>query len=88
MTLGVLTLTPTFDADTTAYTAATENQTNKLSVTADEGAEITVALGETPVTAGGDGKYTLTWATGENTVTVTVSDGTAHTDYTITVTKS
>ena len=88
MTLGVLTLTPAFDPDETSYTANTENATNKLTVTAAEGAEITVALGETEQEAGQDGKYTLTWETGENVVTVTVDDGTNSTDYTITVTKS
>ena len=35
-----------------------------------------------------DDKYTMTWETGENVVTVTVSDGTDSTDYTITVTAS
>lgn len=88
MTLGVLTLTPAFDADETAYTASTENATNKLTVTAAEGAEITVKLGDAEVEAGLDDKYTLTWETGENVVTVTVSDGEGSTDYTITVTAS
>lgn len=88
MTLGTLTLTPAFDPDVTAYTATTENATNKLNVTAEEGAEITVKLGDTPVNAGLDDNYTITWATGENVVTVTVSDGTDSTDYTITVTAS
>ena len=88
MTLGVLTLTPAFDADETAYTATTENATNKLTVTAEAGAEITVKLGDTPVNSGLDDKYTMTWETGENVVTVTVSDGTDSTDYTITVTAS
>ncbi|MBO7661923.1 MAG: cadherin-like beta sandwich domain-containing protein, partial [Clostridia bacterium] len=59
-----------------------------LTVTAEEGAEITVKLGETEQNAGLDDKYTMTWETGENVVTVTVSDGTDSTDYTITVTAS
>ena len=88
MTLGALTLTPSFDPDETDYTAATENATNTLTVTAEDGAEITVKLGETEKDPGQEGKYTLTWETGENVVTVTVSDGTDSTDYTITVTKS
>ena len=88
MTLGVLTLTPAFDPDETAYTAATENATNKLTVTAEAGAEITVKLGDAEVASGLDDKYTITWETGENVVTVTVSDGAESTDYTITVTKS
>lgn len=88
MTLGTLTLTPTFDADVTEYTAETTNATNKLTVTAAEGAEITVALGDTPVNSGLDDKYSIAWETGENVVTVTVTDETGSTDYTITVTKA
>lgn len=88
MTLGTLTLSPAFDPDETEYTAETTNATNKLSVTAEEGAEITVTLGETEQEPGLDDKYTLTWETGVNTVTVNVSDGTDDTDYSITVTKS
>ena len=88
MTLGTLTLSPAFDPDETEYAAETENATNKLTVTAAEGAEIKVTLGETEQEPGTDGKYTLTWETGVNTVTVTVSDGTDDTDYFITVTKA
>ena len=88
MTLGTLTLSPEFDPDVTEYEAETTNATNKLAVAAEDGAEITVTLGETEQEAGLDDKYTLTWETGVNTVTVTVSDGTDDTDYTLTVTKS
>lgn len=87
--LGSLTLTPAFDAGTTAYAAATTNASNALTVTpADAGVTVEVKLGDTAVTAGGDGKYTLTWAAGENTVTVKVSTGGASKTYTLTVTKS
>lgn len=88
MTLGTLTLSPAFDPDVTEYTADTTNATNKLTVAAEDGAEITVTLGETAQNEGLDDKYTLTWETGVNTVTVNVSDGTNDTDYTITVTKA
>lgn len=87
--LGSLTLDPTFDPDVTEYTAATENASNTLTATPeDEDAEVTVTLGEAEVDAGADGKYTLTWETGENVVTINVVNGGAIKVYTITVTKS
>ena len=66
----------------------TTNATNTLTATpADETAEAEVKLGETEVTAGDDGKYSLTWEEGENTVTVKVTDGNVSKTYTLTVTK-
>ena len=46
-----------------------------------------VKLGANTVNAGGDGKYSLTWAEGENTVTVKVANGAVSKTYTLTVTK-
>lgn len=99
--LGSLTLTPAFDADETEYTAETTNATNKLTATpVSETAEVTVELNGTEVEAGDDGKYTLTWETGEgdgenaeegegeNTVEISVVDGDKSKTYTITVTAS
>lgn len=87
--LGSLTLTPTFAKGTTAYTAATTDATNKLTATPeDEDATVEVKLGSTTVSAGGDGKYTLTWSAGENTVTVKVVNGAVSKTYTMIVTKS
>lgn len=87
--LGSLTLTPTFSAATAAYAATTTNASNTLTVAAtDERATLEVKLGTTAVTAGQDGKYTLDWAAGENTVTVKVTCGSLSKTYTITVTKS
>ena len=87
--LGSLTLDPEFDPDVTDYTAATENASNTLTATPeDDDAEVTVTLGDTEVDAGADGKYTLTWETGENVVTISVVNGEAIKEYTITVTKS
>lgn len=86
--LGSLTLSPTFDADVTTYTATTTNASNTLTATpTDDEATVTVKLGDTEVDAGQDGKYSLTWAAGENVVTVKV-DGDESKTYTITVTKS
>ena len=90
MALGELELTPEFDAGTTAYTASTVNAKDKLSFTkTDAGAKVTVKLGDSAVTAGEDGKYEFTWASGSNTVTVKVENGyndELYTTYTITVT--
>lgn len=70
----------------TEYTATTENASNKLTAVADyEEAKITVELNSVEVSAGSDGKYTLTWADGENTVEITVSAGGESETYTITV---
>lgn len=86
--LGSLTLDPEFDPDVTEYTATTENTSNTLTATPeDENAEVTVTLGDTEVDAGADGKYTLTWETGENVVAISVVNGEAIKEYTITVTK-
>ena len=85
LTIGVLTLTPTFDPDTTEYTANTTNATNTVTATPeDEDATVTILNGETPV---GNGTA-ATWSEGANTVTITVKNGTAQEVYTVTVTKS
>ena len=85
LTIGSLTLSPPFDADTTAYTASTTNATNTVTATAaDSGATIAIKNGETTVTNGGS----ATWSDGNNTLTATVTNGTATKTYTVTVTKS
>lgn len=85
--IGSLTLSPTFAAETTSYTAATTNASNVVSaVPADAGATVAVTLGGTLIPNGG----AATWAAGSNTlvVTVTAEDGTTQKAYTVTVTKS
>ncbi len=85
LSIGNLTLSPTFDADTTTYTASTTNATNTVTATAtDSGATIAITNGSTPVTNG----TAATWTDGENTLTVTVTNGTESKTYTVTVTKS
>lgn len=85
LTIGALTLDPTFDPDVTSYTANTKNATNTVSATPeDESAAVTILNGETPVTNG----QAATWTEGGNTVTITVKNGTAQKAYTVTVTKS
>ena len=85
LTIGALTLDPTFDPDVTSYTANTKNATNTVSATPeDESAAVTILNGEIPVTSG----QAATWTEGVNTVTITVKNGTAQKAYTVTVTKS
>ena len=83
LTIGSLTLTPSFDPDVTEYAATTENATNKVTATpADETATVTILVGDTEIENGSS----ATWAPGENTVTITVTDGTVSKVYTVTVT--
>lgn len=85
LTIGSLTLTPTFSADVAEYTASTTNATNTVTATAeDANATIEIKNGETTVTNGA----AATWADGENTLTIKVTNGTAEKVYTVTVTKS
>ena len=67
LTIGALTLDPTFDADVVSYTANTTNATNAITATLeDESATITILNGETPVANGA----AATWEDGPNTVTM------------------
>lgn len=84
LTIGALTLTPTFNADTTAYTVTTSAATNKITATPeDEDATVEILVGETEIDSGDS----ATWSAGENTVTITVTNGDATKVYTVTVTK-
>ncbi len=85
LTIGALALTPTFDADTTAYTATTTNATNTITAVAED-AEATVAI-----TVNGSSHTSgqaATWETGDNIVRIAVTNGTAAKTYTVTVTKT
>lgn len=78
-------MSPTFDKETTSYTAATTGASNKITAVAeDSNATLEIKLGDT-VKHNGD---TLTWETGENVVTVKVTSGAVTETYTVTVTKS
>lgn len=67
----------------TEYEATTTNVQNKVTATAtDHNAEITIMVGDTPVSNGGN----ATWETGENVLTITVSEYGDSTTYTVIVT--
>lgn len=85
LTIGALTLEPTFNPDVVTYTANTINATNTVTATPeDEKATVTIMNGETPVTNG----QAATWTEGANTLTITVKNGTAQKVYTVSVNKT
>lgn len=84
LTVGNLTLTPTFASDTTSYTATTSNTTNKITATpTDQDATVDIESDDATIAADG----TATWEVGENTVTITVTNGSSEMIYTVVVTK-
>ena len=83
LTIGNLTLSPAFDADTTSYTATTMNATNTVTATASEGAAAVIKANGTEIDSGDS----VTWAAGANMVSIVVTEGSASKTYTVTVTK-
>ena len=84
LTIGALTLSPTFDGDTLEYTASTTSSSATITATAASGTQIVILVNGDSLTNGG----TATWEDGENEVVVTVSDTHGSTTYKATVTKS
>lgn len=85
LTIGSLTLSPTFNKSVHVYTASTSNSTNTITAVAMDGeAEISILVGSTPVVNGA----AATWASGANVVTIEVEIGGETETYTVTVTKS
>lgn len=85
LTVGALTLSPSFNKSVHVYTAPTTNATNTITGVAMDGeATITILNGATPVANGA----AATWAEGENIVTITVEVGGESEVYVVTVTKS
>lgn len=85
MSIGSLTLSPTFNKSVFVYETDTTNATNTISAVAMNGeATIEILNGVTPVVNGA----AATWATGENIVTINVTIGATTETYTVTVTKS
>jgi hypothetical protein len=90
LTIGDLTLSPEFDSETLAYTVTTTDDTNKVTATTDDpSAVIEIVLTNSEEEEGvavANGAY-ATWASGENVLTITVTDGASETVYVVTVTK-
>ena len=84
LAIGSVSLSPTFAAGTTEYTASTSNATNTVTATAaDNAATVVITVNGNSLTNGSS----ATWETGENTVIVTVTKGSSSKTYTVTVTK-
>jgi len=91
LTIGALTLSPVFDSETLEYTAATTDATNKVTATTDDpSAVIAIVLTNSEEVEGAavTNGTAATWVSGENVITITVTDGASETVYTVTVTKS
>ena len=85
LTIGSVSLSPSFDADTNSYTATTTDSTNTVSATAPSGVTVTILVNNSSHTSG----ESATWNSGTNTVTVVASKtGLQSSVYTVTVTKS
>ena len=84
LTIGALVLSPEFSPDTLEYSVTTSNATNKVTATAkDSMAEVVIKLGEAVI----NNESSPTWVSGENTITVIVTNGISETMYTVIVTK-
>ena len=84
LTVGNLPLTPSFNADTTSYTATTTHDSDVITaVPVDSNATVTLASDDATIA-----DTVATWAAGANAVTITVENGTSEKVYTVTVTKS
>lgn len=84
LAIGALTLTPTFSPDTLEYTASTTNASNMISAVPTTGSLATIKVNGKKVQNGGS----VTWETGENSVSITVTNGNESQSYAVTVTKT
>lgn len=86
LTIGNISLTPAFDPDVVSYTATTKAATNKVTAVAEyeDDATVEIKLGNEAV----DNGSAVQWASGSNTLTAKVTNGSATKTYTVTVTKS
>lgn len=83
LSIGTLALEPAFDPAVTEYATTTTNATNSVTATAtDEGAEVAIQVNGVELTT-----EFATWDEGDNTVVVTVTNGTDIGVYTVSVTK-
>ena len=82
--IGNLTLSPAFAQNVTAYTCRTTNATNTITATPANGCSAEIFLGGEAIESG----ESVSWESGENTVTITVTKGAATRTYTVTVIKS
>lgn len=84
ITIGSLTLVPTFDPATDTYTTTTTNASDAVSATAATGVDVTIEANSVEIASGDE----VTWVPGDNTVTITATNGVDTKTYTVTVTAS
>lgn len=84
LTLGSLTLDPTFDAAVNNYTTETTDSTNTITATAASGTDIVITVNGNSHTSG----TAATWQTGENIVSIQLTSATGMNTYTVIVDKS
>lgn len=84
LSIGSLTLAPTFEADINNYTTETENSSDAVTATAGSGVDVVITVNGNSITNG----TAPTWAAGDNIVSVQLSSATGMNTYTVTVTKS
>lgn len=85
LTVGSLTLTPAFSADTTYYTVSTSNASNAVTAAAnDSAATVALKLNGTAIASGSS----PTWETGANVLEIGVNNGAACRNYVVVVTKA
>lgn len=84
LSVGALTLTPTFSGSTLEYTVSTTNSTNAVTATLPTGATAVLIVNGSSI-ANGDSP---TWEDGENEVVIRVSDSNGSNTYKVTVDKS
>ena len=82
LTIGSLTLDPTFDGSVLEYATTTSNASNAVTATAASGDSIVVLVNGNSITNGSS----ATWAEGDNEVLISVSDNKGSTTYRVTVT--
>lgn len=84
LTIGSLALSPAFDSDMPDYTATTANATNTVTATpTDPASVVTIKINGAEI----DNGTAATWEDGENSVDITVANGSETEVYTVTVTK-
>ena len=83
LTIGSLTLDPTFDEDINEYTTETENSSDTVTATAASGTDVVITVNGNSITNG----TAPTWATGDNLVSIQIASATGMNTYTVTVTK-
>ena len=85
LTIGALTLTPSFDPDTYEYQVTTSAATNKITATPeDENATVAIAVNSYEIENGSS----ATWDGAENTVEIFVTNGDEELQYTVYVLKT